>query len=78
VRRTLPTETQSDLIGKGVHRRFGISGVELGDDRHTLPPLLFLVLPPVLGPLACCFLAIWINPPDRRRRFAHKKSRWQS
>jgi hypothetical protein len=34
-----------------VHRRFGISGVELGDDHHTLPPLFFLVLPPMLGPL---------------------------
>jgi hypothetical protein len=36
---------------RGVQSRFGISGVELGDDHHTLPPLLFVVLPPVPGPL---------------------------
>jgi hypothetical protein len=34
-----------------MHRRVGISGVELCDDHHTLPPLLFLALTPVLGPL---------------------------
>jgi hypothetical protein len=31
----------------------GVSGVELGDDHHTLPPLLFVALTPVLGPLLC-------------------------
>jgi hypothetical protein len=30
-----------------MHRRFGVSGVELCDDHHTLLPLLFLALPPV-------------------------------
>jgi hypothetical protein len=34
-----------------MHRRFGISGVELCDDHHTFPPLFLLALPPVLGPL---------------------------
>jgi len=33
-----------------MHRRFGISGVEFCDDRHTLLPLLFGALTPVLGP----------------------------
>jgi hypothetical protein len=40
-----------NLIGKGLHRRGRISGVELCDDHHTLPPIFFLALPPVLGPL---------------------------
>jgi hypothetical protein len=26
-----------------MHRRFGVFGVELGDDRHTLPPLVLRV-----------------------------------
>jgi hypothetical protein len=30
-----------DLVGKGMHRRFGISGVELCDDHHTLLPVFF-------------------------------------
>ena len=41
-----------DLVGKGVHRRFGVS-----DDHHTLPPLLFLALAPLLGPLLCSLLS---------------------
>jgi hypothetical protein len=39
-----------DLVGKGVHRRLGVSGVEFCDD-HTRLPLLFIALPPVFGPL---------------------------
>ena len=39
-----------NLIGKGVHRRFGNPGVELGDDRHTLPPFFFIALPPGVRP----------------------------
>src|SRR5215470_9133409 len=39
----------SNLVGKSVHRRFGISGVELCDDHHTLPPLLFVAPPPFGG-----------------------------
>ena len=41
-----------NLIGKGVHRRFGNPGVERGDDRHTLPPFFFIALPPVFGPMS--------------------------
>src|SRR5215468_846550 len=37
------------LVGKGVHGRFGISGGELCDDHHTLPPLLFVAPPPFGG-----------------------------
>jgi len=33
-----------------MHRRFGISDVELGDDHHTALPLLFIALMPVFGP----------------------------
>src|SRR5215467_15065531 len=51
-----PTVPQ-DLGGHSVHRRFGISGVELCDDHHTLPPLVFLVLPPVFGPLLRALLS---------------------
>ena len=40
-----------NLVSQGVHRRFGISGVEFCDDHHTLPPVFFVALPPVLGPL---------------------------
>jgi hypothetical protein len=40
-----------DLGGHSVHRRLGICGVEFCDDHHTLPPLLFLALPPMFGPL---------------------------
>jgi hypothetical protein len=40
-----------DLVGKGVQRRFGISGVELGDDHHTLPLLVFIAPTPEFGPL---------------------------
>jgi hypothetical protein len=36
-----------------VQSRFGVSGVELSDDHHTLPPLVFLVLTPMLSPLLC-------------------------
>src|SRR5215831_11264117 len=32
-----------------VHCRLGIPGVELCDGHHTLPPILFLALPPMLG-----------------------------
>jgi hypothetical protein len=35
-----------------VQSRFGVSGVELCDDHHTLPPLLFSALTPMLGPLS--------------------------
>jgi hypothetical protein len=27
-----------------MHRRFGVSGVELGEDHHTLPLLRFIAL----------------------------------
>src|SRR5262245_39377122 len=40
-----------DLGGHGVHCQFAISGVELCDDHHTLPPLLFSAPTPMLGPL---------------------------
>ena len=40
-----------NLIGKGVHRGFGISGVEFCDGHHTRLPLRFIALPPVFGPL---------------------------
>jgi hypothetical protein len=40
-----------DLVSKSVHRGFGVSSVELCDDHHTLPPLLFSALTPILGPL---------------------------
>ena len=30
----------------------GVSGVELCDQRHTLPPVFFIALPPVLDPLS--------------------------
>jgi hypothetical protein len=30
-----------------MHRRVGISGVELGDDHHTVAPVFFIALPPV-------------------------------
>src|SRR5262249_23314769 len=34
-----------------MHRRLGVAaGVELCDDHYTALPLLFLALPPVLGP----------------------------
>src|SRR5215471_18677069 len=39
-----PTILQN-LIGKGVQGRFGISGIELCDDHHTLPPFFFIALP---------------------------------
>src|SRR5215472_17614124 len=34
-----------------MYRCVRIPGVELGDDHHTLPPVFFLALPTVLGPL---------------------------
>ena len=37
--------------GHRLHRRFGVSGVELCDDHHTLPPLLFIAPARMLGPL---------------------------
>ena len=37
--------------GWGVFFR-GVSGVELCDQRHTLPPVFFIALPLVLGPLS--------------------------
>src|SRR6516164_2398846 len=43
-------ETEN-LGGEGVHRRFGIPGVEFCDNHHTLPPLLLVVSAPMLGPL---------------------------
>jgi hypothetical protein len=36
-----------------VQSRFGISGVELGDDHHTALPLFFVTPTPLLGPSAC-------------------------
>src|SRR5262249_6223655 len=39
-----PTVLQN-LIGRGVQGRFGISGIELCDDHHTLPPFFFIALP---------------------------------
>jgi hypothetical protein len=52
----LPGQTHSavlqNLVGQGVHRRVGISGVEFGDDHHPLPPIFFLALPTVLGSLS--------------------------
>jgi hypothetical protein len=45
-----------NLIGHSVQRRVGISGVELCDDHHTLPPVFFLTLAPVLGSLLCLLL----------------------
>jgi hypothetical protein len=38
-----------NLVGHGVHRRFGIPGVELCDDHHTLLPIFLIALPSVLG-----------------------------
>jgi len=35
-----------------MHRCLGISDVELCDDHHTLLPVFFIALPPVLGPLS--------------------------
>jgi len=35
-----------------MRRRFGNPGVELGDDRHTLPPFFFIALQPVFGPMS--------------------------
>src|SRR6516164_3481629 len=40
-----------DRISEGLHRRFGATSVELCNDHHTLPPLLFVALPPVFGTL---------------------------
>jgi hypothetical protein len=34
-----------------MHRHVEISGVEFCDEDHTLPPIFFLALPTVLGPL---------------------------
>jgi hypothetical protein len=48
-----------DLAGKGVQSRFGISGVELCDDHHTLPPFVFIALTPVLGP----YTLLLASPP---------------
>jgi hypothetical protein len=49
-----------DLAGEGVQRRFGVSGVELGDNHHTLPPVFFIALPTVLCPPLC-----WVLPGHR-------------
>jgi hypothetical protein len=40
----------------------GVSGVELCDDHHTLPPLLFIALPPVLGALLRALLPGHLHP----------------
>jgi hypothetical protein len=48
--------------GHGVYRRLGISGVELCDDHYTLPPLLFIALPPVLGALLRALLPGHLHP----------------
>jgi hypothetical protein len=42
-----------------VQSRFGISGVELCDDHHTLPPFVFIALTPVLGP----YTLLLASPP---------------
>src|SRR5262245_14239558 len=42
--------------GHRMHRRLRISGVELGDDHHTLPPLFFVAPTPMLSPLLCLLL----------------------
>jgi len=50
------------LGGHGVYCRFRISGVELCDDHYTLPPLLFIALPPVLGALLRALLPGHLHP----------------
>jgi hypothetical protein len=39
-----------NLVGQGMHRCVGISGIEFCDDGHTLLPIFLIALPPVLGP----------------------------
>jgi hypothetical protein len=51
------------LIGQGVQGRFGISSVEFCDDRHTLLPVFFIALPPVLGPLLRALLPSHLTLP---------------
>ena len=43
-------------------RRLRVSGVELGDDHHTLPPLVFVALPPVFGPHGDPLVSIFPRP----------------
>jgi len=52
-----------NLVGQGMQGRFGIPGLELCDDRHTLPPVFLIAWPPMLGHCSIRrFLAICTNP----------------
>src|SRR5262245_15447266 len=76
-----------------MRRRFGIPGVELGDDRHTLSPLLFLAPTLMLGPLLRSLLPghlhqssvspaadgwPWVVPDDRRGGQLSLARLWQT
>src|SRR5262245_28228187 len=57
-----------DLVGEGMQGRIRVTGVELGDDHYTLPPLLFVALPSVLGPLLRSLLLSHGAPTPKGRR----------